>query len=51
MQVLDGSSITWVRLDLMLFHTEEDFDALIIMMKRLRRTLLEESKNVQVFKM
>ena len=26
--------------------TEEDFDALIIMMKRLRRTLLEESKNL-----
>ncbi len=26
--------------------TEEDFDALIIMMKRLRRTLLEESKNM-----
>ena len=46
MQVLDGSSITWVRLNLMLYHTEEDFDALIIMMKRLRRTLLEESKNL-----
>jgi rubrerythrin len=26
--------------------TEEDFDALIIMTKRLRRTLLEESKNM-----
>jgi hypothetical protein len=26
--------------------TEEDFDALIIMMKRLRRTLPEESKNL-----
>jgi len=26
--------------------TEEDFDALIITMKRLRRTLLEESKNM-----
>ena len=26
--------------------TEEDFDMLIIMMKSLRRTLLEESKNL-----